>query len=379
MRIDMQGWHEKLLRRTQSKGTIEAYDSGVKHFEQFCKERLDTTVELALDALAANGSDVYVTLDKFVGYAMNDGTHAMPSTVRRYIVGVKSFLRYHGIEISNERFKDKVTLPVIEEIEDVPLERKDMRTILISPAPLSVRVACAIMKDAGTRIGETLKIRVKYIHLDESPVRIEIKKDTTKATKSGRHEREVFVTSEAADLIRSLILQRNRQPEDKLFTFPPTKFREKLNAWTEKLGLGAKIEGHVYHQVHPHVFRKYFFSNSVGAIGETAAHALMGHAFYLKTYYKRPLADRQADYMKAIPNLLCLGASNMEDLRKKLLFDQLRVVFGVSDTQLKSIEDMMAKKNAFEPDEEVMREIRRMVGERWGGFNGRDNKSAGVF
>ncbi len=38
----------------------------------------------------------------------------------------------------------------------------------------------------------------------------------------------------------------------------------------------------------PHVFRKFFFTNAVGAMGETATHAMMGHSFYPQTHYRRP-------------------------------------------------------------------------------------------
>lgn len=76
----------------------------------------------------------------------------------------------------------------------------------------------------------------------------------------------------------------------------------------------------------------------------------MRHQFYLSTYYRRPLADRQVDYLKAMPRLLVMQRTNEEDLRKRLFFDQLRV-FGLNDDQLKSIEDLMAKKKSFEIDE----------------------------
>lgn len=44
----------------------------------------------------------------------------MPNTIHRYMEGIKSILRFHGVEISNEQVKQKVTLPVAEEIAGVP-------------------------------------------------------------------------------------------------------------------------------------------------------------------------------------------------------------------------------------------------------------------
>jgi transcriptional antiterminator len=60
----------------------------------------------------------------------------MPRTVHRHVEGIKKFLRYHGIDISNDRFREKVTLPVAEEIPDIAIERETIRKLLLSSMPL---------------------------------------------------------------------------------------------------------------------------------------------------------------------------------------------------------------------------------------------------
>jgi integrase len=332
--IDVEGWHEKLLRRTKSQTTVHAYDAAVKRFKQFVGERMGLTLGQAIDRIRSEDADVYEVLDRFVGWAnslqvcvrgSDSAIQLMPHTIHRYVEGTKSFLRYLGVEISNERVKQKVTLPVAEEIADVPLERKVIRTILMSDAPLMFRTGCAIMKDAGTRIGETLQIRVKDIHLDEDPVRIVIRKETTKASKHGRIEREIFITLESAELVSALILRKFLAGDKRLLSYSTKDFRETLYRVLPKMGLGQRIEGHRYWQVHPHVFRKFFFTNAVGAMGETAAHAMMGHSFYLSTYFRRPLEDRRADYRKAACNLIVMDA-NSSDRVKEARLEALRVV-----------------------------------------------------
>ena len=371
--IDMDGWHEKLMRHTKSQTTVDNYVKGIARWERFAKERLNQTLQQSVDSLIANPLTLYDTLDKFVGWvnalkvvdpSSGASITLMPNTVILAMSATKSFLRYHGVEISNERYKEKVSLPAIEELGDVPLEKKDARKLLMSGAPMWIRAGAALMMEAGTRIGETTQIRVKYVHLDENPIRIEIKKETTKATKRGRMEREVFMTSEAGELFRSLVESQHLGPEDQPFfktANPADYYRKILTVWLVKLGLAGKIEGHSYHKIHPHIFRKFFFSNSVGPMGETAAHAFMGHQFYLKTYFKRPLADRQADYLKAAPYLMVLQASSTEDLRKKILFDNLRLTFNLKEDQIQAIEKMFTEKNAFEPDEEILGAIRDLV------------------
>jgi hypothetical protein len=87
----------------------------------------------------------------------------------------------------------------------------------------------------------------------------------------------------------------------------------------EKAGLGKSKETtmHERRKIHPHSFRKFFFSRVVGVIGETAAHALMGHGSYMKTYYKRTEEDRAGDYLRCMPYLTVFGESPDKDKWKQ--------------------------------------------------------------
>ena len=239
-----------------------------------------------------------------------DGKPLMTNSILNFIKGAKKFLRYHGIEIRNETFKDKVTLPIADQIEDVPIDHSTIRLILLSEMPLQARLAICIMKDAGTRIGETLQIKVKDVHTDEDPVRIEIRKEYVKVTRHGRKGREVFITSESAELLKQYLMKKVKAPDDRLFGYSDRNLRTTFYRYYKKLGIGAKIEGHSYYQIHPHIFRKFFYSQTVGVIGEQAAHAFMGHGTYLDTYYHRSLEERRADYRRVIPKLQVLKSDS---------------------------------------------------------------------
>jgi hypothetical protein len=73
----------------------------------------------------------------------------------------------------------------------------------------------------------------------------------------------------------------------------------------EKAGLGKDEETTIHgrRKIHQHSFRKFFFSKVVGIIGETVAHAMMGHGSHLKTYYKKTEEERGRDYLKCMPHL----------------------------------------------------------------------------
>lgn len=65
---------------------------------------------------------VYEVLDKFVGWASSLQVHVkgsesaiqlMPHTIHRYVEGTKSFLRYHGVAISEDEI-EKYALLVLQ-------------------------------------------------------------------------------------------------------------------------------------------------------------------------------------------------------------------------------------------------------------------------
>src|SRR6202035_3328945 len=109
--------------------------------------------------------------------------------------------RFHGIEITTEKFKNAVVMPTLDDIADTPLERETMRKILLSDMPNQIKAVCAGCATSGCRLGEFLQLQYRDLHFDENPARIVIRGATTKGTKKGRKGREVFVTSEAKDFI----------------------------------------------------------------------------------------------------------------------------------------------------------------------------------
>lgn len=343
MTLDIEGFKEKVYRRTESQSTVDAYMKGVNRFNEFCYLRLGLHTEEAITGLVAGDMDVYKTLDQFVGWALTlkdrAGLKIMPRTVQRYMEGVKKFLRFHGIEISNEKFEMRVDMPVADEIPDIAIDRVTIRKLLLSAMALWVRVGVSIMKDAGTRIGETLQIRVSDLHLDEEPARISIRKETTKATRHGRMAREVFITPESVEMIKQLIQSESLSEGDRLLNRADIDkarlFRKNLLTHSAKLGLGGKIAGHKYHEIHPHIFRKFFFTNAVQAMGETATHAMMGHQFYLKTYYRRPIEDIRKDYSKAIPHLQVMWVDGETENRRNLLLQRLGAL-GITAEQIRT-------------------------------------------
>lgn len=364
-KIDIEGFNEKLLRRTKSEGTVSVYGVSIEKFKTFCGEKLGKPMEEVVNDLVARRSDVYELLDKFVGWIT--AHELMPRTVATNTAAVKKFLRYHGVRIINEEFKERVTLPMLGEIPDVPLEKPTLRKLLLSDMPMPLRVAVGIMASCGSRIGETLQLKVSDIHFDENPVRIHFRAATTKATKRGRFDRDTFITPEISEMTKTYIETKRLQPSDNLFpkSYTPKGFRIEFILQLKKLGMDQKLEGHPYLVIHPHVFRKFFSRLVDPIVGITARNALTGHIGYLDTYTKKPLHERQDDYRKCIPVLSVLSATTEEETKLQAALQTWRTM-GLSEELLKLMEKEMRDKNLFVPDEEMMTKVREWLTQAWG-------------
>ncbi len=377
-KIDLDGFKEKLLRRTKSQRTVDIYMQGVEKFETFCKEKLSKSLQDEVNDLEAGRADVYKVLDQFVGWLT--ARSLMPGSVQTITAGLKKFLRYHGVDIINERFADRVTMPVLAEIPDIPLEKPVLRKLLISSMPLPMRVAIGIMSSSGSRIGETSQLKVSDIHFDEDPVRIHFRAPTTKATKKGRFDRDTFITPEVAEMAKSYIETKHRGPDDRLFpkSYRPDGFRAELKAQLKKLGMDQKLPDHPFYQIHPHVFRKYFSRLADPIVGITARNALTGHTGYLDTYTKKPLHERQDDYRKLIPVLSVLQATSEEEQQLKTIETTLRTM-GLTPEQVKGYIDELRQKHLFELNDQMMTRIRDELAGAWGLAPTRRPQNAGVW
>jgi len=70
--------------------------------------------------------------------------------------------------------------------------------------------------------------------------------------------------------------------------------------------------------IHFHAFRKYFRTNVGNACGRDFAEALMGHGFYMDTYYQLPEEKKHEMYLEAEPHLTISDTKSIENNFKSL-------------------------------------------------------------
>ncbi|MGI0080706.1 MAG: tyrosine-type recombinase/integrase, partial [Nitrososphaerales archaeon] len=289
----LDGFLEKMYRRSRSEHSKRFYANGIKSFRSFCEEK---------NVRSISSKNPYTVLDSYVAWL--DKKDMKPKTITDYVSAVRKFLSYLDVEIEPSKFKAKVTMPRVTKIADEPLKVEDVRTILSKgrPSP-KTRALILLLLSSGMRIGEALSLRVSDLELDSEPVKVKVRAEYSKA----RTARAAYMSYEAREALRQLV--RDAAKDRLVFDYSGGLWeREKVCVRTfrqvvERAGLGEKIENHRIHKIHFHSFRKFFFTKAADLLGEHIAHALCGHGFYMDTYYRKSEEERKQDYLKLMPLL----------------------------------------------------------------------------
>lgn len=126
--------------------------------------------------------------------------------------------------------------------------------------------------------------------------------------------------------------------------------------------MDEKIEGHRTHKIHFHLFRKFFLTKEVDALGDHAGHALIGHGFYMDTYYRKSEVERKADYLKLMPHLTVWSKqAATKDEIMHLVYRQSLLMNEFTEEEVDSLGDL-SQKTAKEISELVKQKRNQELG-----------------
>jgi integrase len=109
------------------------YQVALVHFQKFIKQKYPQyDIETILKPLSKNELDIYVVLDEFVSYVINDIPNLTVNSIKLYIVAVRSYLAYYDIDIIPSKFRRKVKMPKSYREDEEPVDVSDIRKILLS-------------------------------------------------------------------------------------------------------------------------------------------------------------------------------------------------------------------------------------------------------
>lgn len=307
-------WLDRVFRRSHSVNSRHAAEMALRAFDRVFGEPVEDVIEKVKEGKL----DVYKVFDRFVSELDKAGLSS--HSINGYVNRVKQYFAYNDVEWDETAFRVKVGLPRVEEPDDRAPTVEELRRILVW-GKLRTKALILVLASSGIRLGEAIKLKVGDIDFNSRPVKVRLSPKVASKTGEGRI---TYISDEATEYLRQYL--GNRIGNSEAWVFPSeadeSRHMSEDRAWhtitecIEKAGLGKAKEKTVTgrRKLHPHSFRKFFFSRVVGVIGETAAHALMGHGSYLKTYYKRPEEERARDYLRCMPHLTIFTES--ADMKK---------------------------------------------------------------
>jgi len=302
-------WLGKVFRRSHSDNSRHGAEMALKAFDR----ALGESAEVVIDRVKREEVDVYSVFDRFV--ADLDERGLSPNSIRGYVSRVMQYFAYNDVFLDKDVFRVKVGLPRVEEPDDRAPTVEELRKIL-SWGKLRTKTLMLVLASSGMRIGEAIKLHVKDVDFNSKPTKVTLSSEV--ASKTGER-RITYISDEATEYLKRYLDERIHHPEAWLFVSEADNSRHVSDdrAWrtiincVDKAGLGKSKETTMQgrRKIHPHSLRKFFFSKVVGMIGEAAAHALMGHSSYMKTYYRRTDEERAKDYLKCMQHLTIYSES----------------------------------------------------------------------
>jgi integrase len=169
------------------------YMKALQKFSRFLAQQYPSyNVETILVPLEKKEIDVYHLLDKFVAY-MDNELQTAASTIQSYMAAVRGYLGYYDIDIIEQKFKNKVTMPKNRKEDERPLDVQDIRQILLAITNRRLRAYCLLLASGGMKATEALAIQLENIDFTTHPTKIYMKAKYSK----NRLPREVYISDEA--------------------------------------------------------------------------------------------------------------------------------------------------------------------------------------
>jgi len=332
----IQDYLDSVYVRSHSDESVKAYKNALKKFSKFTLSKYQLTIEEVVTKISSKEIDVYPILSDFVVF--QDQSGLSPRTIHLSINGVKGYLRSCGIRIYNEDFKQFVKMPRKLKVLDTPITKEIIHRLLRNVSP-KLQTIILVAVSTGMRIGELVQITIKDIDFTSEPVKIKLKAEITKTGTA----REVFLTKEATlalkDYLRRYFQWNENDPE--FINFKPIFGRTSIGHKTRDnslLKLSPLIAAKTLLQktlenaikkipelnakgengkriIHFHAFRKYFRTVLGNVCGRDYAEALMGHSFYLDTYYLLDENKKKQMFLDAEP---FLTISDFEAVEKNI-------------------------------------------------------------
>ena len=315
---------------SHSHSTVSSYRLAITNknktgFREFLEEKYSLDEFELVEKVSSESLDIYKILNEFVVFL--DSKKYKPKSIMTRMPAVKGYLRNLGLRFSSEDYKQMVRIPRVIRQREEPIT-KELIAKLQRNLPPKLQTIILVLSSSGLRLGELVQLELDDIDFQTHPVTLRLRAETTKT----RTERETYLTTEATNSLKEYLkrsfewkengdnlhlkntkifgrtskiinLKRKLNPRQPPHLHAEGLLHNSLRYFLEKNpGLdnrnknGRKV-------VHFHAFRKYFRTTVGNVCGRDFAEELMGHGFYMDTYYQLSTEKRREMYLLAEPHL----------------------------------------------------------------------------
>jgi len=315
---------------SHSHSTVSTYRMAITNknntgFREFLSQKYSINEFELVDKVKNNFFDVYKVLNEFVVFLDSKGYK--PKSIMSRMPSVKGYLRNLGLRFTSEDYKQMVRIPRVIRQREEPIT-KELILKLQRNLPPKLQTVILVLSSSGIRLGELVQLELDDIDFTTHPTTLRLRAETTKT----RTERETFLTTEATNSLKEYLkrsfewkessdnlnlknvkifgrtskivnLKRKSNPKQPQHLHAESLLHNSLRYFLEKTpGLDSRNKNG-RKVVHFHAFRKYFRTTVGNVCGRDFAEELMGHGFYMDTYYQLSVEKRREMYLQAEPQL----------------------------------------------------------------------------
>lgn len=292
---------------TVSAYRLAIYNKNKSGFRDFLQQKYNIDELEFTDRVKQEKFDVYAILRNFVVFL--DQNNYKPKSITTRLTAVKGYLRFIGLRIYAEDCKHIIKIPKNIKESEVALT-KELLLRLLRNIPPRLQTVILVLSSSGMRIGELVQLKLSDINFTTTPTTIRLRAQITKT----RNSRETFITSEATNSLKDYLARTWKWNEGKdnshlddltVFGRGYSSYRKTKDTFSQPSHLNA--EGVLMKQlrnsikkipdlnktnlngirvIHFHALRKFFRTTVGNASGRDFAEALIGHKFYMSTYYQ---------------------------------------------------------------------------------------------
>ena len=309
---------------TVSAYKLAIYNKNKSGFRDFLQQKYNINELEFADQIKQEKFDVYAILRDFVVFL--DQNHYKPKSITTRLTAVKGYLRFLGVRIYAEDCKHIIKIPKNIQESEVALT-KEMILRVLRNIPPRLQTVILVLSSSGMRIGELVQLKLSDIDFTTTPTTIKLRAQITKT----RHTRETFITSEATNSLKDYLARTLKWSEGKdnshlddliIFGRGYSSYRKTKDTFSQPSHLNAegvlmkqlrnsikkipdldKINLNGIRVIHFHALRKFFRTTVGNSIGRDFAEALIGHQFYMNTYYQLNDEKKREMYLEVEPYL----------------------------------------------------------------------------